>query len=153
MENPRMSNRGSYALVLRLQRTLNLEIGRLGHHRFLPGFYIYLGSALGPGGIKARIQRHLQYTPTKSPHWHVDRLLGVSTIDEVWWKNEQESSECLWAARLATIGKLQIAGFGASDCRCAGHLVHFKDQHEVSKGFHLLAAELFRQVIEISTSQ
>ena len=147
MENPTIPHKGSYALVFRMKHACDLVIGRLGHYQFLPGFYIYLGSALGPGGISARTRRHLNYSCSKAPYWHVDRLLGVSKITEIWWKARTESVECLWAARLATIGSIHIAGFGASDCRCAGHLIHFKDLDEVSKGFRLFENETCRHMI------
>ena len=150
MENPTLPLKGSYALVFRMKHTYNLSIGRLGHHHFLPGYYIYLGSALGPGGITARIRRHLRYSYKKAPHWHVDRLLGVSRISEIWWKAGTESVECLWAVRLAKIGSIHIAGFGASDCRCAGHLVHFNYLNEVSNGYRLFENETCRHVIGVS---
>ena len=130
--------RGAYALVIHLKQPGQLTIGHLGQQQFSSGFYIYAGSALGSGGIQARVQRHLRYTRAKAPHWHVDRLLAVGKIIEVWWKPGTQSLECTWAARLTTIGSIHIPGFGASDCRCPGHLVRFKNRDEISAGFRLL---------------
>ena len=133
--------RGSYALVIQLKNSYQVAIGRLGQQQFSTGLYIYTGSALGSGGIQARVRRHLRYTKAKPPHWHVDRLLDVGNIIEVWWKPGRQPMECLWAARLATIGSIHIPGFGASDCRCAGHLVRFEDRHEITAGFRFLGSD------------
>ena len=35
-----------------------VPIGKLGVLHMLPGIYVYVGSALGPGGLAARIERH-----------------------------------------------------------------------------------------------
>ncbi len=43
--------RGSYALHLRLARSHVLQIGRLGRFAFPPGEYVYVGSAMGAGGL------------------------------------------------------------------------------------------------------
>ncbi len=126
---------GAYAIVIQLKRCCDLSVGRLGIHPFAPGYYIYLGSALGPGGVRARVRRHLRPTTTKPAHWHVDHILTVGEVVEVWWKFGMERVECLWAARLGNIGSIHIPGFGASDCRCPGHLVRFQDRHSVSKGY------------------
>ena len=41
---------GTYALILSCKSNVRIEIGRLGTMRLQPGYYVYLGSALGPGG-------------------------------------------------------------------------------------------------------
>jgi len=140
MKDSTSAIKGSYALVIQFKKPCQLTIGRLGQQQFSPGFYIYTGSALGSGGIRARVQRHLRYTKAKPAHWHVDRLLVVGNIIEVWWKPGTQPMECPWAARLAAIGSIHIPGFGASDCRCPGHLMRFEDRHEISAGFRFLGS-------------
>ena len=54
------TERGSYALHLRLARSRVLQIGRLGRFTFPAGEYIYVGSALGAGGLRSRVGRHLR---------------------------------------------------------------------------------------------
>ena len=49
---------GTYALVLSCSADFDIQIGRLGTMRLQPGYYVYLGSALGPGGLRARIAHH-----------------------------------------------------------------------------------------------
>ena len=46
---------GTYALVLRVSAPTTLAVGQLGDITFSPGYYVYIGSAHGPGGVKARV--------------------------------------------------------------------------------------------------
>jgi len=48
--NDAPQDKGSYALALRVDNMVEVEIGRLGRAYFPAGFYLYLGSALGTGG-------------------------------------------------------------------------------------------------------
>ena len=74
--------KGTYVLIAFMAQMKRLEIGRLGVYDIVPGFYAYVGSAFGPGGLRARIGHHLE--STASPHWHLDYLLGVAEPVEVW---------------------------------------------------------------------
>ena len=40
-----------------------------------PGYYVYIGSGWGPGGLASRICRHLGCRPRRRLHWHIDRIL------------------------------------------------------------------------------
>jgi Uri superfamily endonuclease len=53
------SAQGTYALLLNLPRAIHLRVGKFGAYRFPQGDYVYVGSAFGPGGLRARITRHL----------------------------------------------------------------------------------------------
>ncbi len=123
---------GSYALVLCLQHPINLPVGRLGVFTFPPAHYIYFGSACGPGGLRARLQRHI--LGSARPHWHIDFFRNTSTLHSVFFlpaKSHPASSplslECAWSQAAAVMPSAFIAvpGFGASDCRqgCPAHLV------------------------------
>ena len=75
-----------------------LEIGRLGTYDLIPGFYAYVGSAFGPGGLRARLRHHLE--SVAEPHWHIDYLLAHAEPVEVWYalsdrKLEQDLAEVL----------------------------------------------------------
>ena len=61
-------DKGTYVLLAHLSQAKQLEIGRLGEFDLVPGFYAYVGSAHGSGGLRARIQHHLE--STADPHWH-----------------------------------------------------------------------------------
>lgn len=117
---------GTYALLLYLARQTQLDVGRLGCFSFPAGYYLYLGSALG--GLEARLGRHLRRH--KKLHWHIDYLMGRARALELWWQGGGEKRECAWAAlaRKAPRASLPVPGFGSSDCRCPGHLMHFLDR-------------------------
>ena len=68
--------KGTYVLVAFVAQMKRLEIGHLGAYDIVPGYYAYVGSAFGAGGLRARIGHHLE--STASPHWHIDYLLGVA---------------------------------------------------------------------------
>lgn|GEM_PF-3725637 len=48
---------GAYALLIRVDAA-TIFPRRPSPHRFAPGWYVYAGSAYGPGGMRARITRH-----------------------------------------------------------------------------------------------
>jgi Uri superfamily endonuclease len=75
--------KGTYVLIAFVAQMKRLEIGRLGAYDIVPGYYAYVGSAFGAGGLRARIGHHLESTAT--PHWHIDYLLGVAEPIEVWY--------------------------------------------------------------------
>lgn len=134
---------GLYALVCVLPQAVVLSVGRLGEVAFPAGWYVYVGSARGPGGLAARVGRHLR--PAKQVHWHVDRLLAWAEVREVWARAGDAPSECAWAAALAQAraARRWPPGFGSSDCRCAGHLVAFPEIPG-AEIFHALGAERLR---------
>jgi Uri superfamily endonuclease len=114
--------KGTYVLVVRLGRRRWIEVGRLGRQAFDPGHYLYVGSAFGPGGLAARLRHHVR--PAPRPHWHIDHLMKAARIEEIWWAGQEARRECGWAALLAGLRGVRLAfpRFGASDCRCPGHL-------------------------------
>ncbi len=113
---------GAYALEIVLERALDLPVASLGSPRLGPGRYVYLGSAKGPGGLRARVGRHLR--ADKARRWHVDHLTARAPVSHVVSRPGQ--SECaLVRALLAHEGVgAPIGGFGSSDCRhCPAHLL------------------------------
>lgn len=63
---------GAYGLTFRLDGPMILPIATLRNPVLAAGDYVYAGSAFGPGGIHARVTRHLR--ADKKPHWHIDHL-------------------------------------------------------------------------------
>ena len=49
---------GTYVLVLRCSSNRTIRVGCLGSIRLRPGYYLYVGSGFGPGGLRARIDHH-----------------------------------------------------------------------------------------------
>ena len=119
---PELENRiGIYVLALHLAEQQMLSIGKLGLYPFPQGYYQYIGSA--GKGIRSRVLRHLDRRGVK--HWHLDYLMPFVTVIGIRVFYESQFSECQLAAQTAidNEGLRFPARFGASDCRCAGHLV------------------------------
>jgi Uri superfamily endonuclease len=116
---------GTYALVLESTTRASVKIGRLGRLAVRRGFYVYIGSAFGPGGLRGRVGRHRK--PSSNLHWHIDYLKAAIPLREVWCSYDANPREHQWAALLLNTAGAQIPlpGFGASDCRCPTHLVYF----------------------------
>ena len=60
-------------------------------------------------------------------HWHVDYLRRLAAEARAFAVTGAERRECALAAALARLpeARLAVAGFGASDCCCPGHLFWF----------------------------
>ena len=110
--------RGTYALLIRLDQAANIEVGRRGTFAFPPGYYLYLGSARGPGGLAARLGRHRRRD--KTLRWHVDYLLQRAEPVEVWSAVADERLECRWAEAVRRLPGATVVGprCRASACRC-----------------------------------
>ena len=112
---------GTYALLLKLQAPIELQVGRLGRIHFESPFYLYFGSAFGPGGLEARIKHHLQ--PERGAYWHIDYLRQVAEVHGAWQTCDAARLECTWANAASTLrGVSPVPRFGSSDCRCHSHL-------------------------------
>jgi len=115
--------RGVYCLLFTVPGC-RVRVGALGELTLAPGWYIYVGSALGPGGF-SRVRRHLRVhrEGTDRPHWHIDHLSrhpGVRLRARVCADTDRRM-ECELAR---TIGGDGVEGFGCSDCRCSSHLLY-----------------------------
>ena len=119
------SQLGTYALLLEATAKQEVPIGKLGVLHVMPGIYVYVGSALGPGGLAARVGRHVRRE--KPRRWHIDYLRAAAEVEEVWFMTDKSYQECLWACVLGTLpgASMPLAGFGASDCCCPSHLCFF----------------------------
>jgi len=126
------SEPGTYALLLRADDDEKIEVGAVGRMAVRPGWYVYVGSAFGPGGLQARVGRHAR--GDGALHWHVDYLRAVTTLTAVWYTHDDERRECLWAVvlRNGAQSRIPMEGFGASDCDCPAHLVAFDDPPSLS---------------------
>ena len=108
-------DKGTYILIAQVLQMKRLAIGSLGEFDIVPGFYAYVGSAFGSGGLRARIGHHLE--STAEPHWHIDYLLQVATPVEVWLTTAGRKLEHRWAELLedAPGFRVPILRFGSSD--------------------------------------
>jgi Uri superfamily endonuclease len=114
-----------HALVLAASIETNVQIGRLGSFSVQPGCYVYIGSAFGPGGLRARLARHRQINQRR--HWHIDYLRHVAYLCEIWYTADPTRREHLWAQMFGRLpgASIPLPGFGASDCACPTHLYRF----------------------------
>ncbi len=132
-------DKGIYCLVFR-NPACTVRVGALGEHAFRWGWHVYVGSALGSGGL-ARRERHvaLSRDRDRQPKWHVDylsadpRFMLRATVHAV----TTDRLECSLAAAL---GGESVPGFGCSDCRCSSHLF-FRSRNPVGE-----IADAFRTI-------
>ena len=66
------SKPGTYCILFRSQKKRRTRIGRWVYLYIEPGYYLYVGSAFGPGGILSRVLQHCR--KSKAKHWHMDYL-------------------------------------------------------------------------------
>jgi Uri superfamily endonuclease len=80
MENSEDTPRGPgvYALILEITRDIVVKVGSLGTLKFEKGFYIYIGSARGPGGLRTRLTRHVR-GPARIK-WHIDYITSRDDV-------------------------------------------------------------------------
>jgi Uri superfamily endonuclease len=130
--------KGTYILILRQSLPAVLTVGRLGKFPFAAGWYAYVGSAFGTGGLAGRLKHHLAHE--KRLHWHIDYLTQTASVDEIWYLANETPHEHTWAAILATLPHttIPVNRFGASDCKCPSHLFYFSARPQFDH-FHLLA--------------
>jgi sugar fermentation stimulation protein A len=114
---------GVYIAVFYMPKGRPIQIGRFGRFCFCQGLYFYVGSA--QRNLSARLERHNQ--KKKTLRWHIDYLsaktemLGAITIAG------PREFECQLAKKISRIFELAVPGFGASDCRCGGHLFYARE--------------------------
>ncbi len=137
-----MENRpGTYVLQLRLPARASIEVGRLGRLVFKRGIYCYVGSAFGPGGVRARVCHHAR--PARRPHWHIDYLRRAARLESVWFSHAAGRREHRWARALLQLSGAVpgLDGFGASDCDCAAHLMWFPGRDALHAAWERLLAD------------
>ncbi len=119
---------GTYILILRLENDQVIQIGKLGRFRFPTGYYAYVGSALGPGGLAGRLKHHLH--PGRKPHWHLDYFRKKAVLVEILVREDNRTLEHKWASALGKLDGAMVpaAGFGSSDCKCMTHLYYFQER-------------------------
>ena len=112
--------KGTYVLILILPERKKIDVGALGEIDFEPGYYAYVGSALG--GMEGRIGRHLKRG--KRMRWHIDYLREEADVEEIWYMPGERREECRIAEIFRRMGFDFIPNFGSSDCRCRSHLFY-----------------------------
>jgi Uri superfamily endonuclease len=132
------SHHSTYALVLRVIDNKLIDVGALGYLEFKPGFYIYVGSAFGSGGLRGRLTHHL--SSSKKSHWHIDYLRQQANLSTIWYTYDSVRREHQWAKVLVTMPEMSVPlpGFGSSDCRCNAHLFFIPTEPSLVKFYERL---------------
>lgn len=134
--------KGIYCLVLSCE-SCTVRVGSLGDLRFFGGYYVYVGSALGPGGL-SRVTRHIRLSrcACSRPRWHIDYLLcsPLFSLETVYCFPTGKRAECLLASLLCGI---PVPRFGCSDCSCHSHLFFYPNHP---------AAHIEKAAVELSLS-
>lgn len=143
-----MAQSGTYILLLHLPLNTPLQIGKLGQFNFPAGFYTYVGSAFGSGGLAGRLKHHL--SPVKKAHWHIDYFRTAAQVIEVWLSTNTVHREHEWADLLLAIpgASVLVDKFGASDCQCDSHLIYFELKPDI-EDFIILSQRRFPDDIVI----
>jgi len=125
-----LERRGTYCLVFKIDSiTFSVRSGK--RFKLQDGYYIYVGSAFGSGGIDRRVERHLRRE--KKKHWHIDYITtddSFKAIEVLKFYGVQ--AECQIASFLNSFGE-PVLGFGASDCSCPSHLFKVDSPREAVK--------------------
>jgi Uri superfamily endonuclease len=140
-----MNSPGTYVLILYAAQPLPpITIGKLCDLSVTPGYYLYIGSALGPGGVRARVAHHCR--TAHKLRWHIDYLRAHLELIEIWYTLDPEPREGEWVTHLQAMpGMTQpVPGFGASDSRHFSHLFHTGKRPTV---------ELFRKMLHNDVSK
>ena len=112
---------GTYALILRNRERSTIQVGRTHEIEVEPGYYIYIGSAFGLGGVRTRVNRHCR--KTKPKHWHIDYLREFTAVLGAWVSYGPNRLEHIWAQTLCSMaGVTLVPSFGCTDCDCLSHL-------------------------------
>jgi len=111
---------GLYVAVFVLGHSRRIRVGRLGRFEFPAGVYLYVGSA--QKNIDARLARHAR--KDKPLRWHIDYLSTKADMLGAIVLAGPKHRECRLAGRFSAFCRRHVAGFGASDCRCGGHLFY-----------------------------
>ena len=115
------SKPGTYALILQSRERSKIQVGRTHEVMVEPGYYVYIGSAFGSGGVRARVNRHCR--KTKPKHWHIDYLREFTAVLGAWVSYEPARLEHIWAQTLSRKeGITLIPDIGCTDCDCLSHL-------------------------------
>ena len=131
-----MLMKGVYVLIIKVEQPAEIQIKSLGVVDFVPGKWVYVGSAMGDGStsLENRLGRH--FRKQKTIYWHIDHLLDQDMeIVKAIWAQSTIHLECEVAHSLASNNSFEPGpkGFGASDCKkgCIAHIFMYNDSKMV----------------------
>ena len=114
--------KGIYVLIFKIDKEIEIDVGKLGKITFKKSFYAYVGSAMS--GIH-RLKRHLdklEKRKVENRHWHIDFLIPhCKNVGWVFAECTDRTKEQELAIYLSKNFDY-IEGFGSSDSTAPSHL-------------------------------
>src|SRR5262245_5771276 len=105
----------------RIAESVLVRIAGASPTELTAGRYLYCGSAKGPGGLRARLARHMRLG--KPVHWPIDQLTERGIVIGSWIVFN--GRECELVAMLGAL-PMPIPRFGSSDrMYCRSHLLYW----------------------------
>ena len=112
---------GAYAVAIEFTDKVAVTLSGRSPIVLPAGRYLYCGSAKGPGGLEARLSRHMRRG--KPVRWHVDQLTEQGLVVGNWIFPGGDECEVV---QMCSYLPMPIAGFGSSDCAtCRSHLLQW----------------------------
>ncbi len=122
-----------------------LTVGHLGTYDFAAGYYLYVGSAFGPGGVQSRVRYHMKRVKTRT-YWHIDYLREHTRMCQIWSIACSVRLEQTWCKGLENHYPVPVLGFGASDSSCSSHLLYSPREPAIPLLSQVLATTLAPEV-------
>ena len=123
---------GTYAIIFKNNCKKHIQIGHRHQIKIEPGYFIYIGSACGKGGVRARVLRH--YRKIKRNHWHIDYLRKHMNPVTVWYTHDINRLEHKWACSFNKMSNITaIPRLGCSDCKCYSHLFYSSNMPDINR--------------------
>ncbi len=140
--------KGIYAIIINVRKEISLNIGKKKKYIFLPGYYIYVGSALGnySTNIENRLKRH--FSNNKTLFWHIDYLLNNPNVEaeKAYYTKTDQKKECELSSKIMAYSNSNLfKDFGNSDCKagCKTHLFYFNDKKNLENILKSAFKEIF----------
>ena len=114
--------KGIYVLILKIDKEVKTDIGKMGKITFTEAFYAYVGSAMS--GIH-RLKRHLKNLErknVKNKHWHIDFIIPYCKPVACFFAECCDKRKEWELANYLSKNFDYIEGFGASDSFAPSHL-------------------------------
>jgi Uri superfamily endonuclease len=115
-------DKGAYLLLIRLTTAARAPQSLAPGGSLPRGLYVYCGSARGPGGIAARVGRHMR--TEKGLRWHVDYLTTRAASVRALAFPGGDECDLLYRVLGMDGVSVPLPGLGATDCAsCPAHVL------------------------------
>ena len=123
--------KGKYILIIKIDQDIRFTFSKKRRKVSLSkGIYLYIGSAMGPGGLEKRLVRHRR--KKKKIKWHIDYLTvrNEATVVGAFILKTNILEEII-VEKLLKLPYFEIAvdGFGSTDSKASSHLLRYKGEN------------------------